>query len=102
MPTPLFNFRLPVEDRKNLEEMSRLYGAKTASDFAREMVSVMCSGDPKRISEFNGRLFQRMGEQLTLDLIGKAQGLVVEEKPALKAPKRKGRGKGGKRHAKPT
>ena len=66
MPTPTFTFRLPRADQEALAEMAKLYGSKNSSEFARELVGVMCSGDMERIKTFNGRLIARMGEQLTL------------------------------------
>jgi len=68
MPTPLFNFRLPANERAALVEMSKLYGAAHPSQFLREMVGAMCSGDPVRVQEFNARLVRAAGEQLILKL----------------------------------
>lgn len=68
MPTPLFNFRLPANERAALVEMSKLYGAAHPSQFLREMVGAMCSGDPARVQEFNARLIRAAGEQLILKL----------------------------------
>jgi hypothetical protein len=68
MPTPIFGVRLPVKDRETLELVARVYGAKNASEFAREVLSVMCSGDVERIRNFNRRLIMAGGEQLILKL----------------------------------
>jgi hypothetical protein len=68
MPTPSFTFRLPSEKAAALREMAKLYGAGSAGEFLREMVGSMCSGDVEQVKAFNGRLFQRIGEQLTLKL----------------------------------
>ena len=65
---PVFTFRLPTEKAAALREMSKLYGALNTSDFLREMVGAMCSGDVEQVKAFNGKLFQRIGEQLTLKL----------------------------------
>ncbi len=66
MPTPIMNFRLPQAERDALHEMARIYGAKTTSDFLRDMVGAMCSGDAERVKAFNVRLFSKVGEQLGL------------------------------------
>jgi hypothetical protein len=68
MPTPHFNFRLAEDKANSLREMAKLYGAPNTSEFLREMVGAMCSGDVEQVKAFNGRLFQRIGEQLTLKL----------------------------------
>lgn len=68
MPTPLFSFRLQREKAAALREMATLYGSRNPSEFLREMVGAMCSNDLEQVKAFNTRLFQRMGEQLTLKL----------------------------------
>jgi hypothetical protein len=68
MPTPHFTFRLHPEKAKALREMSKVFGSPTASDFLREMVGSMCSGKPEEVKAFVGRLIQKSGEQLTLQL----------------------------------
>ncbi len=66
MPTPHFTFRLAPEKAAALRGMGKLYGSPSTSEFLRVMVGAMCSGDVEQIKAFNGQLFQRLGEQLTL------------------------------------
>ena len=66
--TPLFSFRLPVEQAAALREMSKLYGSPSPSAFLRDMVGSSCSGDSEKIKAFNARLIKGIGEQLTLKL----------------------------------
>lgn len=68
MPTPNFNFRLSADKAAALREMAKLYGSPNTSEFLREMVGAMCSGKVEQVKAFNGKLFQRIGEQLTLTL----------------------------------
>lgn len=72
-----------------MREIAKVYGASTGG-FVAEMVGVMCSGDAKRIAEFNTRLMTKMGEQLALDFVQKA------EQQAKKAKK------GARKHARST
>ena len=96
MPTPVYRFRLSEADQKNLVDVSKLYGAPNTSVFLREMVSSLCSGDQKRVSEFVTRLIMKMGEQLTLNLVQQAardsKQSVVRAKRARK----------GAKHGRPT
>lgn len=66
--TPVFTFRLPVEQAAALREMTKIYGAPNASVFLRDMVGSSCSGDSEKIKAFNARLFKAGGEQLILKL----------------------------------
>jgi hypothetical protein len=68
MPTPHITFRLHPDKAKTLREMAKVFGSPTASDFLREMVGAMCSGNVEEVKAFVGRLIQRSGEQLTLQL----------------------------------
>lgn len=98
MATPVFNFRLPVDQANGLREMAKVYGAKNTSDFLREMVGAMCSGQPEQIKAFVGRLIQRAGEQLTLQLTAPLDAVTKAQKPVKKA-KKKAKGKKGGGHA---
>jgi len=80
MPTPLIAFRLPAIERAALEEMAKLYGSPNMSAFLREMVGAMCSGDVKRVQTFNVQLFQRVGEQLALQLTAPAMEMSAGSK----------------------
>lgn len=96
MPTPSFTFRLPAEKAAALREMAKLYGAGSSGEFLREMVGSMCSGDVEQVKAFNGRLFQRIGEQLTLKLNAALEPVA----PVVRVPLKKGpvkRRKGGKK-----
>jgi hypothetical protein len=84
--SPQFSFRLKAEDKASVIELSKVYGAPSPGAFCAEMVSVMCSGDAKRISEFNTRLLTKMGEQLALDFVEKATK--DAKKRALQAKRR--------------
>lgn len=68
VPTPIFNFRLPENEANDLRRVAKLYGAPSTSAFLREMLMVFCSGEPDQARSFVGRLFSRLGEQLTLPL----------------------------------
>lgn len=94
MPTPVYRFRLSMDDRKNLEEVAKLYGAPNPSAFLREMVGAICSNDQKRMGEFFARLVTKMGEQLALDFAEKARETASGTKQTL------GKGKGAPRRAK--
>lgn len=98
MPTPHFAFRLPAEKAAALREMAKLYGAASTSEFLREMVGAMCSGDVEQVKVFNGRLFQRIGEQLTLKLNATLDTVAPAPVVALKKRPVKRR-KGGKTRA---
>lgn len=91
MPTPVYRFRLAEADQKNLIEMAKLYGASNTSVFLREMVSSLCSGDQKRVTEFVGRLITKMGEQLLFDLSQKVARDSKKPAPELPTLKRKGK-----------
>lgn len=97
MATPLFNFRLSVDQAAGLREMAKVYGAKNTSEFLREMVGAMCSGQPEQIKAFVGRLIQRAGEQLTLQLTAPMDAVIKAQKPVKKAKKKAKGKKGGRR-----
>jgi len=77
---PTFTIRLPDSDRANLEEMARVFGAKSAGGFVAEMIGALCSGDQERCSAFVGKLMTAMGEQLTLDLKERVKREVAKAK----------------------
>ncbi len=95
MPTPIFNFRLSTDRANSLREMAKVYGSKNTSEFLREMVGAMCSGETEQIKGFVGRLIQRAGEQLTLQLTAPLDAVSEPRKPAKTGRK----GKRGGRHA---
>jgi len=88
MPTPIFNVRLPAKDQETLRAVAKVFGSANASEFAREMLTTMCSGDPARIAAFNRRLIMSVGEQLVLTLNAP---LMEAAKPALESPKKRKR-----------
>jgi len=89
MPTPIMNFRLPPPERAALLEMAKLYGAANVSTFLREMVGAMCSGDAKRVRDFNVRLFSKVGEQLALKLSEPAAELDLQAVPSSRTARTK-------------
>lgn len=93
MPSPKFSFRLPAEDKKNLLELSKVYGSPSPGAFCAEMVGALCSGNANRVAQFNTKLLQKMGEQLAFDFAQKAAAQA--EKSKKRPVKRK---KGGKSH----
>jgi hypothetical protein len=97
MATPLFAFRLPAEQAASVREMAKVFGAKDGSDFCRQMLAAMCSGQPEQIKAFVGRLIQRAGEQLTLQLTAPMDAVVKAQKPVKKAKKKAKGKKGGRR-----
>lgn len=101
MATPLFAFRLPAEQAASVREMAKVFGAKDGSDFCRQMLAAMCSGQPEHIKAFVGRLIQRAGEQLTLQLTAPMDAVTKAQKPVKKA-KKKAKGKKGVRRASST
>jgi len=68
MPTPLYTLRLPQKTQDDIAEMGKVYGAPNGRAFAREILEIMCSGDPTRVQSFNRRLMMAVGEQLALKL----------------------------------
>jgi hypothetical protein len=86
MPSPIFSFRIKAQDLADVREIAKVYGAPSTGAFIAEMVGAMCSGDAKRISEFNTRLMMKMGEQLALDFQQKA---IAQAEKHAKAGKRK-------------
>lgn len=83
----MLNFRLGGPERATLFEVSKLYGAPSVSEFLREMVGAICSGDMARIQAFNVKLFERVGGQLALQLTVPA-AKVVSPVEKTKQPKR--------------
>jgi len=83
--SPVFTFRLPVEQADQLRGIARVYSdSGSCGILLRDMVGASLSGDAGTMAAFNRRLLGRLGEQLTFDLMGK------------KHPKRP-RKKGGRR-----
>lgn len=70
--SPILGIRLPEESKKTLREIAGIMGT-TPSGFARELLEVTLSGEPKLIGDFNARLIQKLGEQMTLVLYAQAK-----------------------------
>jgi len=68
MTTPLYNFRLAPEKVQRLQEVARIVGASTTSEFLRDLIDAACSGEPSQMVAFQRRLVCAMGEQLSLPL----------------------------------
>lgn len=79
MPTPLYALRLPQKVQDDLVTIGRVYGSPNGRAFAREILEVVTSGDPDRISLFVAKFIDRLGGQTSFFL-------TVESTPA--APKR--------------
>ena len=100
--SPKLTFRLPVGEREALSEMSKLYGSANVSEFLREMVGAMCSGELERVKAFNVQLMSKAGEQTALDFHSTAMSKLDELAGAHKrAVRGKGRKKGGRRARRP-
>jgi hypothetical protein len=84
MATPVFTLRLPPQDRKNLEQVSRICGFPSAGSFASFTLGAICSGDEKRLQEYLANLVRGISGQLSLQLI---------QQPVWKAVKGARRGK---------
>lgn len=98
MPTPHFNFRLARDKAAALHQMAKIYGAPSTSEFLREMVGAMCSGQPDQVRAFVGKLIAKAGEQLTLQLTAPMDAAVAALKPKKKGIRKR---KGGKVRARP-
>ena len=83
---PRFTVRVDPETIQTLKDLAQRYGAKDTSDFAREMIESLCSGDAVRIGEFVSRLLEKAGGQLALPLAGKPPA-----QPRKRAKKGRGR-----------
>jgi hypothetical protein len=88
MNTPIFTFRLPDSERATLKEVAKLYGARNPSEFVRDMLSSMCSGDLDRIQTFNMRLMHAIGGQMQLELSAAAAANQKRTKPKKKGGSR--------------
>ena len=94
MPSPLLAFRLKAEDRAAVVEMSKLFGCANPSEFCREMLSAMCSGNPDRVQAFNAKLIHAVGEQLILKLHAPLRA-ISKPVPVPKKARKKRRGRRG-------
>lgn len=102
MPSPTFTLRLPAAEQLALAEMAKIYGATSVRGFAREILSMMASGDMERVKAFNARLIAGVGEQLTLKI-----NSALDPVPLVKSKPRKHRksgrvGKGGRKRGRRT
>lgn len=95
MPTPIYALRMSQEEQDSIAQMAKVFGAPNGRAFAREVLAVMCSGDVKRVQEFNARLIRGVGEQLTLALnaplaeLGKKE---AKQQAARRVKRRKSKG----------
>lgn len=86
MATPrIFGIRLHDGPRKNLEELSKVYGARSPSGFAAELITAMCSGNQEQLSAFVGKLMKTMQEQMTLDFMARIDRETAKGVPKAKA-----------------
>lgn len=100
MPTPIYSLRLSKKTQDDLSEMGKVYGLPNGRAFAREILEVMCSGDPAKVQAFNRRLMMAVGEQLALKLNEPLEAAIridaadkAKVPPAPKPPKKKKRGR---------
>jgi hypothetical protein len=75
MPTPTYALRLPKKVQDDLTTIEHVYGAPNGRAFAREILEVVTSGDPDRISLFVAKFIDRLGGQTSFYL-------TVENTPA--------------------
>lgn len=68
MPTPLYALRLPQKVQDDLVTIGRVYGSPNGRAFAREILEVVTSGDPDRISLFVAKFIDRIGGQTSFFL----------------------------------
>ncbi len=67
MPSMVYNFRLPPNDRKNLLRVARLVGLPP-STFVAMAVGAIVSGDLERLERFNADMVKAMNGQLSLSM----------------------------------
>ena len=75
----------------HLKEVAKLYGARDASHFAREMFGAMLSADVNARMAFAHSLAAKLGEQLTLPLSEAARTTRTARKPRKKRSTRERR-----------
>jgi hypothetical protein len=68
MPTPTYALRLPKKVQDDLASIGLVYGAPNGRAFAREILEVVTSGNPDRISLFVQRFVERIGGQTSFAL----------------------------------
>ena len=90
---PHFTFRVSPKVKSDFVEMARIYGAPSASAFAREIIEMIATGDIERSRAFTLRMAEKAGEQLKLSLNASFDEAAKAQKPANKARKSAGRGK---------
>lgn len=84
MPTPIFAIRLEPAVRAKLTTLAKVYGSPTPGAFAREILTVVTSGDLRLVGEFNARLMDKIQGQFALGITEAIQ----PPKPPPKARKR--------------
>jgi hypothetical protein len=89
MPTPHYNFRLPKDQARRLEEVAKIYGTNTSA-FLREMIGAICGGTPEGPAPFLQKLGMALGQQRQLELFAASEA----QKPATRRQKRKRRRRG--------
>jgi hypothetical protein len=60
------------DETRMLKRVARIYGAKSVSEFLRDLIGGMCSGDAERLVRFQSRMAERMQKQMVLQLHGEA------------------------------
>jgi hypothetical protein len=66
---PRLGVRFSKEELVQLRELSVSYGSPTMSDFVRELVGAVISGDPSAVMAFVNRLVDRVGGQMALNVV---------------------------------
>lgn len=91
MPTPIFAFRLPVNQATKLREVARIYGSRNPSEFCREMFGAILGGNQETVGAFLRKLQQSLAEQLMEEMRAAA---VAQKSPRTqdKRPRRVSRG----------
>ena len=98
MPTPVYRFRLALEDQEKLLEMAKMFGSPNTSAFLREMVGAMCSGEQKRVMDFVQRFMAAVDRQVQMDFM---KGLQAG-KPASVPKETPRKGKVRAKHGRPA
>jgi hypothetical protein len=71
-----------------LKRVAKTYGAKSVSEFLRDMIGAMCSGDQERLVRFQSRMMERMQRQMVLQL--HAEAVAVPDKARKRERGRRG------------
>ena len=93
MPTPLFNLRLPDEEREVIAAGAKRWGAQSVSAFIRDTMSVVCSGDVVRIQAYAER---GASVQLALSLTAPETAVAAKKRASVPRKGRKERKRRGR------